>query len=85
VLYSPASNKPLATGIEPTTVKKWIGPGSRRIRKLELTPDAAKVAYQPGMSLAFQSVAPGDYFEFTPDGILDVDHRVHLEYKGWEH
>jgi len=37
------------------------------------------------MSLAFQSVAPGDYFEFTPDCVLDGDYGVHLEYKGREH
>ena len=37
------------------------------------------------MSLAFQSVAPGDYFEFAADSVLDADHGVHLEYKGREH
>jgi hypothetical protein len=37
------------------------------------------------MSLAFQSVAPGNYFEFAPDCVLDADHRVHLEYKCREH
>jgi len=32
-------------------------------------------------SLAFQSVAPGDYFEFTPDCVLNGDYRVYLEHK----
>ena len=31
--------------------------------------------------LGFQSITPGDYFEFTPDRILNVDHGVHLEHK----
>ncbi len=33
------------------------------------------------MLLAFQSVAPGDYFEFAPDCVLDADHGVYLEDK----
>src|ERR1700692_4487684 len=37
------------------------------------------------MSLAFQAVAPGDYFEFAPNCVLDADHGVHLEYKCREH
>src|ERR1700691_897942 len=37
------------------------------------------------MSLAFQSIAPGDYFEFAPNCVLDADHRVHSEYKCREH
>src|ERR1700674_457329 len=37
------------------------------------------------MSLAFQSVAPGDCFEFDPDCVLDGDHGARLEYKGREH
>jgi hypothetical protein len=37
------------------------------------------------MSLAFQSVAPGDDFEFAPDCVLDTDHGMHLEYKCREH
>lgn len=37
------------------------------------------------MSLAFQAVAPRDYFEFAPDCVLDADHGVHLEYKCGEH
>jgi hypothetical protein len=37
------------------------------------------------MSLAFQSVAPGDYFEFTPDCVLNGDYRVHLEHEGRKH
>jgi hypothetical protein len=36
---------------------------------------------QGRMSIAFQSVAPGDYFEFTPDCVLNGDYRVHLEHK----
>ena len=34
-----------------------------------------------GMSLAFQSVPPGDYFELTPDRVLNGDYGVHLEHK----
>ena len=45
----------------------------RRIQKLEVT--------QGRMSLAFQSVAPGDYFQLAPDCVLNADHGVHLEYK----
>src|SRR6266566_3170616 len=37
------------------------------------------------MSLAFQSVAPGDCFEFDPDCVLDGDYGVRLEYKCREH
>src|SRR5208283_5373392 len=37
------------------------------------------------MSVAVQSVAPGDYFEFAPDCVLDADYGVHLEYKCREH
>jgi len=37
------------------------------------------------MSLAFQSVAPGDDFELAPDCVLDADHGVYLEYKRGEH
>src|SRR5579864_3984281 len=37
------------------------------------------------MSLAFQSVAPGDHFEFATDCVLDADHGVHLEYKCRKH
>src|ERR1700692_1919072 len=37
------------------------------------------------MSLAFQAFAPGDYFEFAPNCLLDADHGVHLEYKCREH
>jgi hypothetical protein len=33
------------------------------------------------MLLTFEAVAPGDDFEFAADGVLDGDHRVHLEYK----
>jgi hypothetical protein len=33
------------------------------------------------MSLAFQSVAPGDYFEFDPDCVFDGNYRARLEYK----
>ena len=36
-------------------------------------------------TLTFQSVAPGDYFEFAADCVLDGDHGVHLEYKCGEH
>jgi hypothetical protein len=31
--------------------------------------------------LAFQSIAPGDYLEFTPDRIFNGDYRMHLEHK----
>jgi hypothetical protein len=37
------------------------------------------------ISLAFQSVAPRDYFEFASDSVLDADHRVHRKYKCGEH
>jgi hypothetical protein len=37
------------------------------------------------MSLAIQAIAPGDYFEFATNGVLDGDYRVHLEYEGREH
>ena len=33
------------------------------------------------MSLALQSVAPGDYFEFDPDCVFDGNYRARLEYK----
>jgi hypothetical protein len=31
------------------------------------------------MSLAFQSVAPGDYFEFDPDCVFDGNYSVLAE------
>jgi hypothetical protein len=37
------------------------------------------------MSLAFQAIAPGDYFEFATNGVLDGDYGVHLEYKCGQH
>ena len=37
------------------------------------------------MSLAFQAVAPSDYFEFAPNRVFDPDHGVHLEHKCREH
>jgi hypothetical protein len=37
--------------------------------------------YQGRLLLAFQSIAPGDYFEFTPDCVLNGDYRVHLKDK----
>jgi hypothetical protein len=37
------------------------------------------------MSLTVQAIAPGDYFEFATNGVLDGDYRVHLEYEGREH
>src|SRR5579863_6157055 len=37
------------------------------------------------LSLTFQSVAPGDYFEFAADCVLDGDYGVHLEYEGRQH
>jgi hypothetical protein len=30
---------------------------------------------------AFQSISPGDYFEFTADRVRNGDYRVHLKYK----
>src|SRR5205823_10001875 len=33
------------------------------------------------ISLAFQSVAPGDRFLFDPDGVFDGDHGSCLEFK----
>src|SRR5712691_12304331 len=33
------------------------------------------------MSLAFQSVAPGDCFEFDPDCVLDGNYGARLEFK----
>ena len=36
------------------------------------------------MSVAFQSIAPGNRFEFYPDGFLDVDHGSRLEFKSRE-
>src|SRR3990172_6975097 len=33
------------------------------------------------MSLAFQSIAPGNSFEFDPDSVLDGDHGSRLEFK----
>src|SRR5229473_6722231 len=33
------------------------------------------------MSLAFQSVAPGDCFEFDPDCVLDGDYGARLKFK----
>src|SRR5207244_11870754 len=33
------------------------------------------------MSLAFQSVAPGDCFEFDPDCVLDGNHGSRLEFE----
>jgi hypothetical protein len=37
------------------------------------------------MLLRFQSIAPGDDFEFTSDRVLDRDYGVHLEDKRREH
>ena len=51
-------------------------------RSREASPYPDQLAVTQGrMSLAFQSVAPGDYFEFTPDCVLNSDYRVHLEHK----
>src|SRR5882724_10842034 len=33
------------------------------------------------MSLAFESIAPGNRFEFDPDSVLDGNHGSRLEYK----
>src|SRR5947209_7049362 len=33
------------------------------------------------MSLAFESIAPGNRFEFDPDSVLDGNHRSCLEFK----
>jgi len=33
----------------------------------------------------FEAVAPGHYFEFGTDGVLDGDHGARLEFKCWEH
>ncbi len=35
--------------------------------------------------LAFQSISPGYYLEFTADGFLDLNHRVHLENERRKH
>lgn len=37
------------------------------------------------MLLAFQAIASGDYFEFTPDRVLNGDYRVHLEHERRKH
>ena len=54
-----------------------------RAQRLASRPCSIKerVAPQGRMSLAFQSVAPGDDFEFTPDCVLNGDYGVHFEYK----
>jgi hypothetical protein len=41
-----------------------------------------RTASQGTLLLAFQSIAPGDYFVFTPHCVLNRDYRVHLEHKG---
>src|SRR5580765_4445955 len=36
------------------------------------------------MSLAFESIAPGNRFQFDADSVLDGNHRPRLEYKSRE-
>ena len=42
-------------------------------------------AWSYRMSLTFQSVAPGHYFEFDPDCVLDGNYGARLEFKCGEH
>src|ERR1700687_3762180 len=37
------------------------------------------------LSLVFQSISPGNYFEFAADGFLDRNDGMHLEYESRQH
>src|SRR5512132_2850935 len=47
--------------------------------------DSSCVINSNVLSLVFQSISPGNYFEFAADGFLDRNDGMHLEYESRKH